>query len=200
MPCPGVTRQCALLLHPSACHPAVLCPIMPGAQCYAMLMPVSAGLPAPPSSSRKFCCDALNTLPGTLVGARSTTPFGSSSVLSPWPITCQNRTIVSSTPVLGSEHPHQTSFPSLEPAQRRSCSWLPISAPLVLIHAHATVLFLHYSLSHLDKLPTHLTIQVPGSRRRLVLKRRPSPTIQLTGILRHQTPCSRCKLRRCQCH
>ena len=35
MPCPGVTRQCALLLHPSACHPAALCP-MPGAQCHPM--------------------------------------------------------------------------------------------------------------------------------------------------------------------
>ena len=170
---------------------------MPGAQCYAMLMPVSAGLPAPPSSSRKLCCDALNTLPGTLVGARSTTPFGSSSV----PLSLANHVpephycVVHAS--LGLRTSSPTSFSSLEPAQRRSCSWLPISAPFL---AHATVLFLHCSLSHLDKLPTHLTIQVPGSRRRLVLKRRPSPTTQLTGILRHQTPCSRCKLRRCQCH
>ena len=38
---------------------------------------------------------------------------------------------------------------------------------------------------------------VPGSRRRLVLKRRPSPTTQLTGILRHKTPCNRCELGAC---
>lgn len=92
--------------------------------------------------------------------------------LSPWPITCQNRTIVSSTPVLGSERPHQTSFSSLEPAQRRSCSWLPISAPFL---AHAAVLLLHCSLFHLNKLPTHLTTQVPGSRRRLVLETSAQP-------------------------
>ena len=128
----------------------------------AILCPVSAGLPAPPSSSRKLCCDALNTLPGTLVGARWTTPFGSSSV----PLSLTNHVpephycVVLASLGLRTSSPTSTS--SLEPAQRRSCSWLPISAPFL---AQATILFLHYSLSHLDKLPTHLTTQVPGSRR-----------------------------------
>jgi hypothetical protein len=78
MPCPGVTRQCAL---PAAPVRLPSCCALPNARRpMPMLCPVSAGLPAPHSSSRKLCCDALNTLPGTLVGARWTTPFGSSSV------------------------------------------------------------------------------------------------------------------------
>jgi len=75
-----------------------------------------------------------------------------------------------------------------------------VAAHLGLIPHSRHSIFLHYSLSHLDKLPTHLTTQVlyrvagDASSSNAV---RPSPTTQLTDILRHQTPCSRCKLRGC---
>ena len=84
MPCLGVTRQRAL---PAAPVGLLSCCSLSNAWCPMLsyyCMPsrsVSQCRPAcAASSSRKLCCDALNTLPGTLVGARSTTPFGSSSV------------------------------------------------------------------------------------------------------------------------
>lgn len=145
MPCPGVTRQCALPAAPVRLPSMIL---LLSAQCpvpNAILCPVggstavSAGLPAPPSSSRKLCCDALNTLPGTLVGARSTTPFGSSSVPLSWANHVPEPHYCVVLASLGLRTSSPTSFSSLDPAQRRSCSWLPTPAPF--LNTHATLLF-----------------------------------------------------------
>jgi len=132
MPWPGVTRQCA------ACctrPPAIL---LLSAQCPVPNAMPSAGLHRPRLHARRSSAASLrrlNTLPGTLVGARKTTPFGSSSV----PLALANHTPEPHYCFVHASLGLRTSSPtSLEPAQRRSCSWLPIPA---LFLAHATAFF-----------------------------------------------------------
>ena len=156
MPCPGVTRQCAL---PAAPVRLPSCCSLPNARRpMPMLCPVSAGLPAP----HFVFTQALLRRPEHPTWYTSRRPLDYTFWLLFSPsLPGQSR---ARTALLC--RPRQSWAPNI----LTNVLFLPRPSPttIMLVAAHSGAIpqyprhppFLHCSLSHLNKLPTHLTAQI----------------------------------------
>lgn len=187
-PWPGVTRQCAAcLLHQAAAMGTRLLPTaLPTAQCARGPVP-SAGVHRPRLHARRS--SAATPAHPTWYTSRRPQDYTTWLIFSPsTPGQSRRRSALPSRPRQSWAPNILTTRPNGDHA--RGCPFRLSSSPTPHSRSFSSL------LPRTPQIPD-ASHAGPGSRRRLVLKRRPSPTTQLTGILRHQTPCSRCRLTAC---